>query len=154
LLRELTTNQKGAIAESAITTAAVRLGVVVSRPVHDAPYDLVLDLAGLLVRVQCKWALARGDVVEVRCRRSRRGPDGFVHRGYERGEIDAVAAYCAELDRCYLLPESMSVGRASVLLRLTPARNNQRRGVHWADAFELAATLTEFPGPIAQLGER
>ena len=40
MLLELTTNQKGAIAEAAIIKAAVVFGVVVSRPTQDAPYDL------------------------------------------------------------------------------------------------------------------
>jgi PD-(D/E)XK endonuclease len=153
VLLTLTTNQKGAIAEAAITKAAVLFGVVVSRPTQDAPYDLVFDLRSKLLRVQCKWAVLDGDVVTVRCRRCRRGPEGFIHRGYVRGEIDAIAAYCQELDTCYLLPLEMSIGRAAVSLRVTPPRNNQRRKIHWAGDYELVATLTA-PGPIAQLGER
>ena len=150
---ELTTNQKGAIAEAAITKAAVELGIVVSRPLQDAPYDLVLDLPTGLLRVQCKWAVRSGEVVVVRCRRCRRGPDGFIHRGYDQGEIDAIAAYCDEVGACYLLPLSMSVERACVLLRLAPTRNNQRRKIHWARDYEFGARLSAH-GPIAQLGER
>jgi hypothetical protein len=99
-LHELTTNQKGAIAEVAISKVAVNLGIIVSRPIQDVPYDLVLDLPRGLARIQCKWTVRRGDVVVIPCRRCRRGPDGFVHRGYEKGEIDAVAGYCQELDAC------------------------------------------------------
>jgi PD-(D/E)XK endonuclease len=153
LLRELTTNQKGALAEAAITKAAVETGVIVSRPIQDAPYDLILDLPSGLIRVQCKWAILADDVVTVRCRRCRRGPNGFIHRGYDSNEIDAIAAYCLELDACYLLPHEMSVGRAAVALRVAPARNNQQRKIHWAEDYAFAATLTA-PGPIAQLGER
>jgi hypothetical protein len=153
LLRELTTNQKGALAEAAITKAAVETGVIVSRPIQDAPYDLILDLPSGLIRVQCKWAILADDVVTVRCRRCRRGPNGFIHRGYDSNEIDAIAAYCLELDACYLLPLEMSVGRAAVALRVAPTRNNQRRKIHWAEDYAFAATLTT-PGPIAQLGER
>jgi PD-(D/E)XK endonuclease len=149
----LTTNQKGALAEVAIAKVAVELGIVVSRPIQDAPYDLILDLPGGLMRLQSKWAVRRGDVVVVPCRRCRRGPDGFIHRVYNDDEIDAIAAFCQELDRCYLLPKAMSVGRMTVGLRLTSTRNNQKRKIHWAEDFELAARLCS-PGPIAQLGER
>ena len=38
-------------------------------------------------------------------------------------------------------------------LRLGPTRNNQRRGINWAERFEVAATLSD-EGAIAQLGER
>ena len=81
------------------------------------------------------------------------GRNGLIHRGYAPGEIDAVAAYCAELDTCYLLPLSMSVNRTAVQLRLAPTRNNQNRLINWAKDYEFAARLSPL-GPIAQLGER
>ena len=146
-LPELTTNQKGLLAETAITREAVRLGIGVAIPLGDERYDLILDLGHALLRVQCKWAARNGDVILVRCRRCRRGREGLIHRGYLQGEIDAIAAYCAELDECYLLPLELSVNRAAVQLRLTPARNNQRTGIHWAKDFEFEATLDRLPGP-------
>ncbi len=150
---ELTTNQKGLLAEAAIIKEAVALGIGVARPLDDEPYDLILELPMGLVRVQCKTAVKKGEVVAVSCRRCRRGPDGFIRRPYAAGEIDLIAAYCAELDTCYLLPLSMSVNRTAVQLRLGPTRNNQKRLINWAKNYEFGATLSA-PGPIAQLGER
>ena len=152
-LRELTTNQKGVIAEAAIAFQAAKLGIGVARPLDDERYDLILDLGAELLRVQCKWAVRQGDVVIVRCRRCRRGRNGLIHRGYLPGEIDAIAAYCGELETCYLLPTDMSVNRTAVQLRLEPTRNQQRAGVNWARDYEFGARLNRF-GPIAQLGER
>jgi PD-(D/E)XK endonuclease len=149
----VTPNQRGAIAEAAITKVAVELGVIVSRPVLDAPYDLVFDLSERLLRVQCKWAVRKGDVAMIRCVRCRRGRDGYIRRAYEDGEIDVIAAYCADVDTCYLLPSSMSVNRMTVQLRLAPTLNNQRRLVNWAKDYEFGARLPAY-GPIAQLGER
>jgi hypothetical protein len=143
----LTTNQKGAIAEIAIANEAIRLGIGVLKPMWDMRYDLVFDTGDELLRVQCKWALRDGDVVGIRTRRCRRSRDGLVHRSYGPNEIDAIAAYCAELDTCYLLPHEMSVNRCMVLLRLHPTRNNQRSGVHWAKDFEFGAKLIAVPGP-------
>ena len=150
---ELTTNQKGLLAEAAIIKEAVALGVGVARPLDDEPYDLILELPTGLVRVQCKTAVKRGSVLQVSCRRCRRGPGGFIRRPYAHGEIDLIAAYCAELDTCYLLPLSMSVDRTAVQLRLAPTRNNQQRLINWAKDYEFAARLSAH-GPIAQLGER
>src|SRR5581483_2722711 len=84
----------------------------------------------------------------------RAGGRAASHRSYGDGEIDAIAAYCADTDTCYLLPHSMSVGRAGVSLRLGPTRNNQSARINWARDFELGATLQRLRGPIAQLGER
>jgi hypothetical protein len=154
VLSVLTTNQKGALAEAKIAALAIELGLGVLRPLDDERYDLILDLRPQLLRVQCKWAVRSNNVVIIRTRRCRRGPEGLIHRWYEAGEIDAVAAYCEELDRCYLLPLELSVNRAAVQLRLLPCRNNQAVGVHWARDYELGATLERLRGPIAQLGER
>src|SRR3954465_2899497 len=115
----LTTNQKGAIAEAAIACAATKLGFGVLKPLADGErYDLVLDLRPRLVRVQCKWAVKRGGVVEVRTGTNRRGPDGFIRTTYCADEIDAIAAYCESLDRCYLLSISLAAGRSAFYLRL------------------------------------
>jgi PD-(D/E)XK endonuclease len=150
----LTTNQKGAIAESAVAKEATKLGIVVARPLSDARYDLILDLAHTLLRVQCKWAARRGDVIVVMCRTNRRGTGGFIWRKYEFGEIDSIAADCPDTDTCYLLPLELSVDRSFVQLRLSPCRKNQRAGINWARDFEFGATIPRLHGPIAQLGER
>jgi PD-(D/E)XK endonuclease len=150
----LTTNQLGLVAETAILHECVKLGIGVSRPLDDERYDLILDLRPQLLRVQCKWARLRGDVVVIRTRRCRRGRDGLIHRSYGAEEIDAIAGYCVETDTCYLLPHRLSVDRAAVQLRLRPCRNNQTAGINWARDYELGATLRRLQGPIAQLGER
>jgi hypothetical protein len=143
----VTTDQKGAIAETAIIHEAVKLGIGVLKPLTDGHrYDLIFDLESRLVRVQCKWAVRRGDVVVVRCRSSRRTRDGVIHRPYSADEIDAVAAYCADLDRSFFLSIADCAGRREVCLRLSSPRNNQRRGVNWADDFAFAARLTSL-GP-------
>ncbi len=73
----VTTDQKGAIAETAIVHRAVLRGIGVLRPLNEAErYDLVFDLKPGLVRVQCKWASLDGDVISVRCCSSRRTATG------------------------------------------------------------------------------
>jgi hypothetical protein len=111
---ELSTNQKGAIAESAVAHTAIKLGLGVFRPLSDGERcDLILT----------------------------------------RDEIDAVAAYSQELDRCFLLPMSEFGARTYVQLRLAPSWNHQRAGINWADDYDFAVTLKTF-GAVAQLGER
>jgi hypothetical protein len=88
-------NHKGNVAELAIATEAARLGLAMLKPLteHES-YDLVIGLAGRLLRVQCKWAQRKGDVVLVNLARSRRGPKGQVRRNYTAAEVDAIGAYC------------------------------------------------------------
>ena len=152
--RELSTDQKGAIAESAIVHAAIKLGIGVFRPLSDGErYDLILNLRPRLLRVQCKTAVLHGDVLAVPFYSSRRCADGFRKRMYTSEEVDAVAAYSSELDRCFLMPMSRFESRTYVQLRLAPSKNNQRARINWADDYEFEATLKRL-GAVAQLGER
>ncbi len=145
---ELSTDQKGAIAETAIAHAAVKLGIGVFRPVSEGErYDLILDLRPSLVRVQCKWAALDGDVVRVRCYSCRRTAEGLHQRGYTSAEVDAIAAYCADLDRCFYFPLSWLHGRRTVQLRLNRARNNQREGVNWVDDLGFERLRSTLLGP-------
>jgi hypothetical protein len=58
--------------------------------------------------------------------------NGKIQRAYSSSEIDALAAYCPHLERCFLVPISRIDGRPTVHLRVAPARNNQARGVNRA----------------------
>src|SRR5437016_6747636 len=103
-----TTDEKGAIAELAIAHAASKVHIGVFKPLTDGErYDLIFDLRPQLLRVQCKWALKQGAVVAIWCQSNRRTRAGMVARPYTRHEIDAIAAYCAELNQCFLLPISL-----------------------------------------------
>jgi PD-(D/E)XK endonuclease len=143
----LTTNQVGAIAEAEIVSAALKLGIGVFSAVHDERYDLIFDLHPRLLRVQCKTAIVNGDVVVIRCYSTRRSAEGLVKRVYTRAEIDAIAAYCREIDRVFLVSVNRIDGRSHIQLRLRPPRNNQTIGVNWADDFDFAATLGRLRGP-------
>ena len=152
----LTTNQKGAIAEAAITKVALELGFEVYRPVIEGcRYDLIFDTGEKLQRVQCKWAPLRADAVVVRSYSSRRTRAGVVRNTYVHGDFDVLAAYCPELDRCYRIPYHVVDGQTQLHLRVTRAKNNQTAGIRRASDFEFAATIGQTAlGPIAQLGER
>ena len=141
-------DQKGAIAESAIVHAAIKLGLGVSKPLTDGDrYDLIFDLNPGLVRVQCKWATLVGDVIKVRCYSSRRTRDGQLQRGYSPAEVDAIAAYCSELDRCFYFAIERLAGHATIQFRLRPSLNNQQQGINWADEFAFEGLQSSRLGP-------
>lgn len=149
----LSSDQKGSIAEIEIAAAAIRLGVEVFRPLSDGTrYDLIFDTGPRLLRVQCKWAVRCDEIVIVRCYSCRRSSNGQIRRIYSPDQVDAFAAYCAELDRCFLLPISVFPSTSQIYLRLAPPRNKQRASVNWADDFSFEARLSR-PGAVAQLEE-
>ena len=144
----LTPSRKGSIAEAVIAAEAVKAGIFVLRPlVEGGRYDLVFEIAGRFVRVQCKSGTRRGEVIAVGTGTCRLTPHGYVRTTYDRSEVDAIAIYCPETNGCYLMPIADVRGRANVYLRLAPARNNQEFAITYAADYE-------FHGAIAQLGER
>lgn len=141
-------NHKGAIAEAKIIAAAIELNIPVLAPVAEhSRYDLLFHIEDEFSRVQCKWGRRVGDVIQVQTRSNRYTPAGQIQRVYTAEEIDAVAVYCADLDRCYLLPVGLVAGKHVVHLRLCAPRNNQRAALIWAEEYA-------FAGAVAQLGER
>jgi hypothetical protein len=69
----LSMNQRGAIAELKIAAAAAELGIPVLRPMTDhCRYDLAFEVAGRLLRVQCKCGSLDPDgaVIRVNLQRS------------------------------------------------------------------------------------
>ena len=139
-------NQKGVIAEAVIAAEAIKLGIAVLEPVAEhTRYDLAFDLDGRLLRIQCKWANCKGAVVCVNLAGYRLSGRGSVRSTYSADEIDAVAAYCHEIGRVYLLPISLIAGRSGLQLRLRPPKNAQRAAINWAAKYELSQ------GAVAQL---
>ncbi len=146
-MRELTPTEKGAVAEAKIYAAAVEAGIVVARPLTEGRrYDLIFDIGPRVLRVQCKWAPRKGDVIVVSARTCRYTPSGYVRTTYAATEVDGIAAYCPELDACFYVPIEDIAGKSIAHLRLSPARNRQLAGVTMADQYRL--------GAVAQLGER
>ncbi|MGH2822453.1 MAG: group I intron-associated PD-(D/E)XK endonuclease, partial [Thermoleophilaceae bacterium] len=140
----LDNNRKGAVAEAEIATAAVRLGIPVLKPVAEhGRYDLGFEIGSQIFRVQCKWGGVDRDraVVVVRVGGSWCGPKGYVKTTYGENEIDLLAVYCGELDRCYLLPAALVAGMRGIYLRLTPPLNAQRASINLASEYEFAGAI-------------
>lgn len=125
----LTTNQKGAIAETAIAHEAIKLGLGVYRPYGDERCDLIFDLRPRLIRVQCKWAPREGDVVVLRLYSARRTATGIRRCLYAPDELDAFAFYCPATGRCYFVEMPEIPGFQQLRLRLNATRNNQASGI-------------------------
>jgi len=128
----LTTNQKGAVAETAVIHEAIKLGIGVFKPVAEERCDFIFDLHPRLVRVQCKWASRYGDVVVLRLYSNRRTINGMKRSTYSPEEVDAFAVYSPDTGQCYFIEISEVGGRTAVQLRLADTRNNQRSKINWA----------------------
>jgi hypothetical protein len=134
----------GLRSEVALTNAFVQLGYAVFLPVgHNHRYDLVLEVDGRFVRVQCKTGRLRDGVIRFNTVSTRSNRTDVLRRGYE-GEVDAFAIWCPQNEMGYFVPVGdLPTGIGT--LRVAPAANHQRRGVRWAEAYALPAPGTAGP---------
>ena len=101
----MSTNHKGAIAETAITAEATRLGIEVYRPVAEGGrFDLIFAFADASLAACNQRRRQQGQVVVIRPYACRRAREGLRVRSYAAEEIDAIAGYCLELERCFYVP--------------------------------------------------
>ena len=84
-----------------------------------------------MVRVQCKTSRVVGDVIVFRtCSNTKNLPRDYA------GDVDVFGVYSPTTDLVYLVPAAGLPTRYGSL-RLTPARNGQRKGVWWASDYLL-----------------
>ncbi len=114
----------GELSEAAVVHHLVRAGYDVARPLGDnARYDLILEAADRLLRVQVKTGRlkASGAIFFPTC-------SSQAHRGRGRssyrGQCELFAVYCPELDETYLVPVE-GTGERECFLRVRPTGNGQ-----------------------------
>ena len=130
--------EKGDLAELRVAADLAARGCRLAIPFgENSDYDLIADSGDRLHRVQVKYTESDGEVVHVRCC-SHSLTNGRVRQTklYTSAMVDWIAVYDRTTDCCFYIPaQELGLGRAMIHLRLTPARNNQRAGIRFADDF-------------------
>lgn len=123
----------GEISEAMVLARFLQLGWVVLQPFGDNQrYDYVIDRGVGFERIQVKTGrIRKGSVVFS-------PTSSYAHRGRKakgyKGQIEMFAVYCPDNDKVYLAP----VGEFNTAgcLRLYATKNNQNKGIKWANNFE------------------
>ena len=107
-------------------------------------YDLVLEIDGMFLRIQCKTGRMRGGAISFNaCSYTYHHPSNQGTREYKhhyRGRADLFGIYCRQTDGVYLVPVD-EIGLNSGSLRVHPTRNNQAKKIRWARDYEVRAGL-------------
>jgi hypothetical protein len=112
-------------------------------------YDLVIDDGERLARVQCKTGRLRAGGIRFAvcsCYGHHQNPK-TARRDYH-GQIDYFGVYCPETQAVYLVPIGDVQTRVTAILRVTPSRNNQQRGVRLAAQYEIARASVKPPARV------
>ena len=107
-------------------------GVLVPLTEHEA-FDLVAYRGRRFFRIQVRYRAAVRGKIYVPFRTSWADRHGSHNVQMDKSSVDLICIFCPDTRRCYYVnPRKFS---RSVSLRITSTRNNQKRGVLWADDF-------------------
>lgn len=120
------TKERGAWAELYFMVLAMSQGLRVSSPYGGfAPYDVVIEGSGSILRVQVKCTIFRcGKGYSINCFGPKQGPK---RRGCAPGTVDFFALYIVPTDDWYIMPYEV-MGRDNRTLHFTPDSEQQKYG--------------------------
>lgn len=99
------TKLKADISEHAVLVRLLERGYRVLKPVGDRlPYDLALDVAGRLVKIQVKRAWRRRAAYLVDSRRTKTNRRRMRRDRYDPGDFDFAIIHIPENQRFYIMP--------------------------------------------------
>lgn len=147
-MKEYDTKLKGNITELETAVALIRRNCGVCMPYGDRNrYDLVADIDGKFVRIQCKTSRTTdgGKTFKFSTRSScvkdgRRG-----HKKYSPDEVDYLATVFN--NKCYLVPvtDDLTIDKT---LRVVETNNSQSKNINWAKDFTVDVVLSRIRGKI------
>lgn len=134
---EMTSSEKGDYSAAKVTAALLARGVSVSVPWGNSKrYDLIIDVANLLLRVQVKTARsARDGALQFSCTSQRRDKTEVTYRG----SADVFAVYYPRYDEIYIVPVE-DCGPTRTSLRIYDPKSNAP-SIRWAKKYELDVWL-------------
>lgn len=131
----------GDISTANIITQFLESKINVAIPFGDKDrYDLIIDISSKLYKVQCKTVQHDNDTIYIRAY-SLTTKNGKIIKNTYHGQIDFIAAFDNASKKVYLIDNNEIMKHGTVRLRLTKPKNNQKKGVRFAENFELNKVL-------------
>ena len=133
----MSTKRKGNVGEAKVVADLLEQGIEVALPFGDnLPFDLIAVGPDFqLWKVQVKFARAYRGVIRVKNWRQSENTQRRYERIYTSVQVDIFAVYCPDTDLVYYVSQEEMGKKAAFHLRIIPARNQQRSGVHWHEDY-------------------
>ena len=146
------TKLKGDIAEQAVVLYALQQGWGVLTPIGDRlAYDLVLDISGVLVKLQVKyaWFDAKKKNYVVDNRRTKTNRRTMIRGAYNLQDFDFAVVFLEELNVFYVFPCEVFISYASEIhIVESDKRQRKPKSADYRNAWNLVlqwAHLEEIP---------
>lgn len=129
------TKTKGDLGVAAAVYDLTKKGFIVCWPMTEhAPYDLIAERDGVMLRVQVKYRTESNGVIVVQFLSVWVDRKRIHVTPMDRSSVDIVVVFCPDTDRCYYLDPS-SFEQTQLKLRIRPTANNQAYAVNQASDF-------------------
>ena len=130
------TGDKGDIGVAKAIGDLITKGFMVLTPIAStAPFDLVAYKNNKFLKIQVKYrTINKRGVIEAKLRRSIITNFYVKTRKMLPSECDVLCIYCPDTGKCYYIKRDSF--DETVILRLNPTKNNQKRGVKLAFDYE------------------
>ena len=128
--------RQGEVAAAFLDLWGANRGWIVSKPNVECSYDRVVDECcnGTMQRIQLKYTEnSTSDKLVAHTQKHK----GGKKVPYQNGEIDFIVVYDAKTQALYKLPPNTWAGKVTVTLRHTKPKNNQEKGILYADDYRL-----------------
>lgn len=126
------TDFKATIAEQKVILKAVEHGLVISRPVAPARYDMIIDYGGKLERTQVKYADNCGKGIQGAVRVHFASYSNGKPKLYQEGEIDVVLAYLPAIDKIVRIEPGLFINKRGIMVRYADCVGKQKYKCNYA----------------------
>ena len=131
------TKNKGDLGTLKASARLCELGYMVLNPqTEHSPFDLVVYKESQFHRVQVKYRkLSSKGTLDVLFKTTWSDKNGSHRNYYDLKEVDVFCIYCPDTDKCYFIRTSDFRDSKSITLRVRTTKNNQFKGILFADNF-------------------
>ncbi len=129
------TKDKGDIGVGYVIADLLSKGIQVCLPISEhQPFDLIgVYPDGSLKKFSVKYRKVNRGNIQVKLESSYSDSKGVHIKPIDKSMIDGIAIYCPDTNKVYYTNHNNS--NATITLRIEKAKNNQTKGVSFADDF-------------------
>lgn len=129
-----------------------KLGIRCLQPIDmSSHYDVVLDIMGKFIRVQCKasrYIKNSLDAITFNTYVNTMTKHGSVRKLYSANDIDYFYTSFNHLG--YMVPITETEGKSSFCLRFQPPKSAQTKGIHYATDYTINHFLNSIHADVGQ----
>lgn len=131
------TKEKGDLGVMEIMLDLTKKGYKIFTTISEhLPFDFAAFKDNKFYKIQAKYrSLTEEGCVPVPLRTSWSDKNGTHNQFYDKNDIDFIAVYCPETDKCYYVHIKNFSNSSEILLRVNKPKNNQKKGVRMADDY-------------------